>query len=883
MHSAPQPLKVVAVGRPLKAVPPKGPFSGPPPHAPNNRSPPHVDTLRHARQMDTPSTEDSTDETTRTEGDECECEEADVDHPTAGLSPPSSTSRPDRPVPLPPGKTADDFWFLFGTPQATQLATPVARLAAAKENQTRRMSVMNIQPLLHLPSPAAKKPEAVPAIVAVAVTPSPRNVSPRDKTPRPSVDGLLSPRSERKTGFYKTERLMDVLCRIADAEHEWTTLLAAPDVVMAEIAELVAGRAVWEKVDQLEQQPSYLLRLAEAFLASFPRDVLLTSVLRDFFVGAAAVEDERRRRLSFFALYNALPQQHEELLRALLVGLGRLNDGQLAQAAILFGGAMGGKEVVRRLVRDFPVICSGSLGGEIVFDVRTHLLVAASARAVVDVLLDPHYELLEPQFLDLVVLTSRCFMTDAELISILTERYLELLARERKAEVLLARESLLMFVHQLLLSRHSGKFTGDFAHAISMLQAALSEEGDNAAVHVSFLKSFDPDAIPSRPAIHGPITPPGIVPTALSLSAAEWTAALTLAATDIFKSVQPEDVICRNWEQSAPFRQMREFFNGLQLFVATAVLVPEDRATMLITLEHWVQVASGLVAVRNFHAAFAVFAGLSMPCIARLKGLWETIPLKISVLMDELHALFDPSRNHLSYQKALDASPENECVVPNMVLLLKWLFTIEEVNPTLLSSGNVNVEKLRMLYVLSQKIAVYQDRPSFVGSASPEALAFCRCIPSVAYQSEAALFDLSLARMPRGEVGNSKLSLRTQVTAAMIRARTSTEQRRKTSLPPPEPSSMSSSLRTSGRPSSVSGPGGVERNAMSRHSDGSLRSSAPARTTPTSRSEMTVESPNTVQKRGMVCPVCLTPFLDKSDLLLHISQSTCSSDDAKKH
>ncbi len=387
---------------------------------------------------------------------------------------------------------------------------------------------------------------------------------------------------------------------------------------------------------------------------------------------------------------------------------------------------------------------------------------------------------------------------------------------------------------------------------------------------------------------------PGIVPTALSLSVAEWAAVLTLAATSIFRCVQPEDVICRNWEQSAPFRQLREFFNGLQLFVATAVLVPEDRATMLITLEHWVQVASALVAARNFHAAFAVFAGLSMPCIARLKGLWDTIPLKIATQMDELQTLFDPSRNHLNYQKALDATPENECVVPNIVLLLKWLFTIEDANPTLLSSGSINVEKLRMLFVLAQKISFYQDRPPFVAAATPETLAFCRCIPSIAYQSEAALFDLSLARMPRAaEGGTAKLSLRTQVTAAMIRARTSTEQRRKGSLPPEasaSPGASGSSLRVSqGRPGSVSGPsggggGGASGGGspLSRHSDGALRSSSGPRSAPTTRSEMTVESPNTVLKRGMVCPVCLTPFLDKSDLLLHISQASCSPDDAKK-
>ncbi len=118
MNPAPQPLKVVAVGakRALKGAPSKW---VPPPSAARNRSPPHVDALRQARQVDTPSNEDSTEEKTQGEGDEWE-ETDEEQQPTFSMSP--TSTRPDRPVPIPPGKTAQDFWFLFGTPQTPQQA-----------------------------------------------------------------------------------------------------------------------------------------------------------------------------------------------------------------------------------------------------------------------------------------------------------------------------------------------------------------------------------------------------------------------------------------------------------------------------------------------------------------------------------------------------------------------------------------------------------------------------------------------------------------------------------------------------------------------------------------------------------------------------------------
>lgn len=201
-----------------------------------------------------------------------------------------------------------------------------------------------------------------------------------------------------------------------------------------------------------------------------------------------------------------------------------------------------------------------------------------------------------------------------------------------------------------------------------------------------------------------------------------------------------------------------------------------------------------------------------MASISRLKMLWEKVssclvgvwnfvdcgcckvPAKTASMMDDLTTLFDPSKNHLNYQRALDSSPDDAHVIPNMyvvlipsctgfsffffffwkrVLIFKWLFTIEEANPTLTPSGNVNLEKMRMLYLIASKgaggwnqtfdvlnetfaVESLQARSRPVCAAPNELLVFCRHLSSLNpsnFKTEAALFELSLARLPRAADG----------------------------------------------------------------------------------------------------------------------------------
>ena len=58
--------------------------------------------------------------------------------------------------------------------------------------------------------------------------------------------------------------------------------------------------------------------------------------------------------------------------------------------------------------------------------------------------------------------------------------------------------------------------------------------------------------------------------------------------------------------------------------------------------------------MKNFNASFALFAGLNLPAVSRLKKLWEALEKhKIWSKYTELKELYSPSGNHKNYQDAL--------------------------------------------------------------------------------------------------------------------------------------------------------------------------------------------------------------------------------------
>jgi hypothetical protein len=238
------------------------------------------------------------------------------DSSSASPLPMSSPARqaPQRAVPIPPGKTEEDFSFLI---KVKQTASPSELIKTVKAKNQLRMSVL-------IPKPIIEHAVSVPIIIPPLIS------FPNGVPQLPSDDSLLSPRgfsspllSPRVTPGgkkSKSDRVKDVLARIAQQEHAWVAF-DGPAAVRQRIIDdfVVSDRGDWVIVDALSS--TELLWLAHALLCSFPRDVLLTPAFRDLFVDAAKEENDTSRKLSFHSLYFSLPANHVELLSSVLKAL----------------------------------------------------------------------------------------------------------------------------------------------------------------------------------------------------------------------------------------------------------------------------------------------------------------------------------------------------------------------------------------------------------------------------------------------------------------------------------------------------------------------------------------------------------------------------------
>jgi hypothetical protein len=304
------------------------------------------------------------------------------------LSPPPSSLRrsaPNRPVPIPPGKTEEDFSFLFK--KEPVITSPSERLRTVRAKNKVRMSVM-----LHKPLEADVKD----TIVSPRAGGQDGEVSPRMS--------MVSPRMSSRGKLSKSERVKDVMARVAALQQEnvaaWNDLpVPVAPAVQREIDEAVAGRGDWYELVEGEKGKKNcevfsswfagldvptLWLLVAGLLRSFPnKDVLLTPTLRELFVAAAADESSIHRRLSFHALFFSLPEQNSQLLTAVLAALKSLSVPQLHLVSRLVGPLMGGEAVVEALTSEFPL--NGDFCGVLTIMERNHWVSTVSRDALLHV------------------------------------------------------------------------------------------------------------------------------------------------------------------------------------------------------------------------------------------------------------------------------------------------------------------------------------------------------------------------------------------------------------------------------------------------------------------------------------------------------------------
>lgn len=193
----------------------------------------------------------------------------------------------------------------------------------------------------------------------------------------------------------------------------------------------------------------------------------------------------------------------------------------------------------------------------------------------------------------------------------------------------------------------------------------------------------------------------------------------TRVAFDQFCAIKPPELMKRNWqvkEKSPAFSALVDNFARYQGWAVREILMAKDKERGKI-ISCLVELAHACLELNNFHVCFALYAGVAHPSVSRLK-VWEKKMDKVKERLAILAALFDPSMNHKAYQNALkNARPP---LVPQVSVYSKYLFAIEETNndwvtTNWVGSGTVemeeklvNIDKLRMLYLLVKQLRQYQ-------------------------------------------------------------------------------------------------------------------------------------------------------------------------------
>lgn len=176
---------------------------------------------------------------------------------------------------------------------------------------------------------------------------------------------------------------------------------------------------------------------------------------------------------------------------------------------------------------------------------------------------------------------------------------------------------------------------------------------------------------------------------------------ITYCFADIIKSVSVHDILGlvlnggkmdhKKWPHLS---KLASEFNKLSYIIPTQVLMRcKDRKTRTKFLKYILQVADELMSLGNYHAIYAVTAGLNMNQIQRLPKLWKE-GSTIMTGLAKLDAFITPLRNYREYREALRQIGKKPCIPYVGVMITDLTFLAET---SLILNGEVNEKSYEIL------------------------------------------------------------------------------------------------------------------------------------------------------------------------------------------
>jgi len=188
-------------------------------------------------------------------------------------------------------------------------------------------------------------------------------------------------------------------------------------------------------------------------------------------------------------------------------------------------------------------------------------------------------------------------------------------------------------------------------------------------------------ATPSAGATNGTEKPPQKEINFVSYPPKRVAIELTRVDYEMLSRISLREFVAKTWiksPSSAPnLCGMIASFNARSQWVASLILTRPDSASRLSALKWTIDLAYECYSLHNFHSTFAIFSGLGMSQVYRLKQDWAKLPSSTSSKMEQLRAFTDSSRNFRAY-RTLFKSALGRPQIPHLAVICKDCFQVEE-------------------------------------------------------------------------------------------------------------------------------------------------------------------------------------------------------------
>jgi len=187
-----------------------------------------------------------------------------------------------------------------------------------------------------------------------------------------------------------------------------------------------------------------------------------------------------------------------------------------------------------------------------------------------------------------------------------------------------------------------------------------------------------------------------------------------------------------------------DHFNKICAWVATTIVLGNDKKTRAYIIENFILVATIFKELRNFNGLLEIMTGLTCLAIQRLNQSWKMLSEGVAKNYQQLQAIIALTNNSTKLRKLISRKNNKPCI-PYIGIYLNDLVKIDDGNPNVLENKKWNVSKFSMIARIVNEVKSFQklDYELIPLEVIQQFLADLPCL------SEDEQYDESLLREPR--------------------------------------------------------------------------------------------------------------------------------------